>query len=139
MNWNSPLGISIYLAFATGVLSVSQAWVLGSLATRWARYLIALIGSALLLALAGGMVLDAWSGQGRTHDTMRVALFISGLVIAALGFWVGGLRRGARATQESTLMGRAGVLYGTHFAVVFFGSAIALLVIALVGLSQANW
>jgi hypothetical protein len=139
MNWNSPLGISIYLAFSTGVLSLSQAWILGSHTMRWPRYLIALIGSALLLAFAGGLILDAWNGQGAVAGAMRRALFIAGLVIAGVGFWIGALRRGAQAAQEQTLLGRMRVVYGTHFAVVFFGSAIALLVIVLVGLSNVRW
>jgi hypothetical protein len=138
MNWNSPLGISIYLAFATGVLSLSQAWVLGSPTLRWPRYLIALLASAALLAWGGGLVLDVGSGQGAARDDVRRALFISGLVIAALAFGIGALRRGAQAALEPSLIARIRALYGTHFAVVFFGSAVALLVIVLVGLSHIH-
>jgi len=42
-------------------------------------------------------------------------------------------RRRRRASK-----GRIGLLFGTHFAVVFFGSAIALLVIVLVALSHIH-
>jgi hypothetical protein len=138
MNWNSPLGISIYLAFATGVLSLSQAWVLGRPTLRWPRYLIALLASAALLAWGGSLVLDVGGGQGAARDDVRRALFISGLVIAAAAFGIGSLRRGAQAALEESLMARIRALYGTHFAVVFFGSAVALLVIVLVGLSHIH-
>jgi hypothetical protein len=138
MNWNSPLGISLFLAFSTGVLSLGQAWVLGSPARRWPRYLIALLGGAALMAWAGGLVVDVGSGQGAVRDHVRLALFLSGLVIAALAFWVGGLRRGAQAAREESLKGRIGLLFGIHFAVVFFGSAVALLVIVLVTLSHIH-
>jgi hypothetical protein len=138
MNWSSPLGISIFLALSTGVLSLSQAWVLGSLTLRWPRYLIALLASAALLAWGGGLVLDVGSGQGAARDDVRRALFISGLVIAAIAFGVGALRRGAQAAMEHGLTARIRALYGTHFAVVFFGSSVALLVIVLVGLSHIH-
>jgi hypothetical protein len=138
MNWNSPLGISIFLAFSTGVLSVGQAWVLGSPTHRWPRYLIALLGAAALLAWAGGLVLEVGTGQGAARDDVRRALFIAGLVIGALAFWIGALRRGARAALEQSVIGRIRMLYGTHFAVVFFGSAVALLVIVMVGLSHIH-
>jgi hypothetical protein len=84
MNWNSPLGISLFLAFSTGVLSLAQAWVLGSPGGRWPRYLIALLGGAALMAWAGGLVVDVGSGDGALRDHVRLALFLSGLVIAGL-------------------------------------------------------
>jgi hypothetical protein len=138
MNWNSPLGISLFLAFSTGVLSLSQAWVLGSRRPRLPRYLIALLGSALLLGWFGGLVLDVGSGQGGARDDVRRALFVAGLVIAGLAFWIGALRRGAQVALESSLLGRIQALYGTHFAVVFFGSCAALVVIIFVGLSHMH-
>jgi hypothetical protein len=138
MNWNSPLGISIYLAFSTGALSLGQAWVLGSTALRLPRYLLALLGGAVLVGWAGGLVLDVGGGQGAARSDVRRALFIAGLVIAAIAFGIGALRRGAQAALEQSLLGRMRLLYGTHFAVVFFGSAVALLVIVLVGLSHIH-
>jgi hypothetical protein len=138
MNWNSPLGISIFLAFSTRVLSLGQGWVLGGSALRWPRYLVALLGGAALLAWAGGLVLDVGSGQGAARDDVRLALFIAGLVIAAMAFLVGAIRKGAQAALEESLMGRIRMLYGTHFAVVFFGSSVALLVIVVVGLSHIH-
>jgi hypothetical protein len=138
MNWNSPLGISIFLAFSTGVLSLGQAWVLGGSALRWPRFLIALLGGAALLAWAGGLVLEVGSGSGAARDDMRRALFIAGLVIAAIAFGIGAFRRGAQAALEPSLIGRIRLLYGTHFAVVFFGSSVALLIIVLVGLSHIH-
>jgi hypothetical protein len=138
MNWASPLGISLFLGFSTSVLSLGQAWVLGSSALRWPRYLIALLGGAAMLAWAGGLVLDVGTGQGAARDDVRRALFIAGLVIAAVAFGIGALRHGAQAAREERLLGRIGLLYGTHFAVVFFGSSIALLVIIMVGLSHIH-
>jgi hypothetical protein len=78
---------------STGVLSLGQAWVLGSSTLRWPGYLIALLGAAALVAWAGGLVVDVPSGQGAVRDHVRLALFLSGLVIAALAFWIGALRR----------------------------------------------
>jgi hypothetical protein len=138
MNWNSPLGISIFLGFCTGVLSLGQAWVLGSSALRWPRYLVALLGGTALLGWAGGLVLEIGTGQGAARDDIRRALFIAGLAIAAVAFGIGALRRGAEAAREESLIGRIRMLYGTHFAVVFFGSAIALLAIVVVGLSHIH-
>jgi hypothetical protein len=138
MNWNSPFGLALFLAFSTGVLSLTQAWVLGSRHPRLPRYLIALLGSAMLLGWAGGLVLEVGPGQGAARDDVRRALFLAGLVIAALAFWIGALRRGAQVALENSLLGRIRALYGTHFAVVFFGSCAALLVIIFVGLSHMH-
>jgi hypothetical protein len=113
MNWNSPLGISIFLAFSTSVLSLGQAWVLGSPTLRWPRYLIALLGGAALLAWAGGLVVDVSRGQGAARDNVRLPLFIAGLVIAAIAFVVGAIRKGAQAALEASLIGRIRMLYGT--------------------------
>ena len=48
MNWNSQLGIGLYLAVATGVLSAGQAWVLGTASGRRPRYLVAWIASSAM-------------------------------------------------------------------------------------------
>jgi hypothetical protein len=84
------------------------------------------------------VVLDVSGGQGVARDNVRLALFIAGLVIAAIAFLVGAIRKGAQAALEGSLIGRIRMLYGTHFAAVFFGSSVALLVIVVVGLSHIH-
>jgi hypothetical protein len=138
MNWNSEVGISLFLALSAGVLSVSQAWVLGHVMDRWPRYLVAWLGSSVVLAWAGGMVLDVGSGQASVHREMRVALHALALVIAAAALWSGAYWGGARAAQAEDFLGRARAVAGPHFAVVFVGSAAALLVLIVIGLSHIH-
>jgi hypothetical protein len=138
MNWNSPLGIALFLGFSTGVLSLSQAWVLQSNSLRWPRYLLVWLLSGLLLAWAGGLVLEVDSGQGTVRDEVRTALLVSALAIAAIAFTIGARWRGTQVSAAGNLFGRFQALYGLHFAVVFFGSCAALLVIIVIGLSHIH-
>ncbi len=139
MNWNSQFGISLYLAFSTGVLSAGQAWVLGTSSFRWPRYLVAWFGSSVVLAWAGGIVLALGSGgDAAVRTEMRLALFLSALVIAAAALWSGARWGSAEAARTGTFLGRMRALAGPHFAVVFFGSCAALLVIIVIGLSHVH-
>jgi hypothetical protein len=122
MNWNSRFGISLFLAVSAGVLSVGQAWVLGSAATRWPRYLVAWLGSSVVLAWAGGVVLALESADGSIRAEMRLVLFVLALVIAAAGLWSGAYWGGAQAAEAETFMGRVR----------------ALLVVIVIGLSHIH-
>jgi hypothetical protein len=138
MNWNSEVGISLFLALSAGTLSLSQAWVLGHVTERWPRYLVAWLGSSVVLAWAGGKVLDVGSGQGSVRHEMRVALFALALVIAAAALWSGAYWGGTQAARSKDFVGRMRAVAGPHFAVVFVGSSVGLLVLIVIGLSHIH-
>ena len=133
---NSKLGVSLLLTLFTAVLSAAQAWVLRGAPPRVVRYAVAWIVCTGLIAYGGQYFL--WEGKSDPTGRGMLAMQISAGIITAVAFLVGGLVSRKKPPGE-TWRETAGGLVGVHFSVALAGSAIALVVVILVTLANANW
>ena len=133
---NSRLGIWLLLALFTGVLSAAQAWVLTGATRRFLRYAVAWVVCTALIAYAGQYFL--WEGRSDPTGRGVMAIQISAGTIAAIAFLAGSFvsrKQPAGRSWSATVTG----LLSVHFAVALVGGGIALGVVALVTLANANW
>jgi hypothetical protein len=133
---NSKAGLAIMLALFTGILSGTQAWVLKGARPRFLRYAAAWIVCTVVIGFAGRYFL--WGTQPDRTGLGDMSVRVSAAIISALGLMVGAWRV-KDPEPEQSWRHVATELMGPHFAVVFFGSTIALVVIIFVLLGNANW
>ncbi len=129
-----PPRVAIFLAVGTAALSLGQAWALDSERARWVRHLIVWALASLLLVRLARWVFE-WRAEDVQSGPMPLTLAVLAALTTGAALGLGAWREGARVEPWG---GRVRRLSGVHFAVLFFGSAVSLLIVALVGVSQIH-
>ncbi len=133
---NSKASIFLLFAFFTGVLNMGQAWVLAAAPPRIIRYAMVWIACSGLMAFVGRLSL--WGTQQDNRGRGDSAELIAAAIISAIAL-LAGAWKAKRIAPGQPLMRTAGELTGPHFAVVLVGCSIAVGVIALFVLADADW
>jgi hypothetical protein len=129
-----PPRIAIFLAVGTAALSVGQAWAMDSERARLLRHLIVWIFTSFLLTRLARWVFE-WRAEDVQSGPMPPTLAVLAAFITAIALGIGAYRERARVDAWGDRVRR---LSGVHFAVLFFGGAIGLLIVVVVGLSQVH-
>ncbi len=127
-----PPRVAIFLAVGTAALSIGQAWAMDAERARWIRHLMVWVLSSLLLARLARWVFE-WRAEDVQSGPMPFTIAALAALISAIALGLGAWRAGASGEPWGERIRRLG---GVHFAVLFFGGAVGLLVVVLVGVSQ---
>jgi hypothetical protein len=131
------LVICLFLA-ASSVLTVSQAWVLGTPAPRRPQYVLAWLGGSVILAWALGVYYGLGASTNESVQAqMSLIIVLASVVIAAVALWRGA-RRGARLPASEPFLGRILAVGPIHLVVVFVGSLATWIVVGLIVLSHIH-
>ncbi len=129
-----PPRVAIFLAVGTAALSIGQAWALDAERARWVRHLIVWALASFLLTRLARWVFE-WRPGDVQYGPMPPTLLTLAALIAAVALVIGAWRAGASVEPWRDRVVR---LSRVHFAVLFFGGAVGLLIVVLVGVSQIH-
>ena len=127
-----PPRVAIFLAVGTAALSIGQAWAMESDRARWVRHLIVWASASFLLVRLARWVFE-WRPQEVQSGPMPLTLAVLAALTTAVALGSGAWREVARVEPWPDRVLR---LSGVHFAVLFFGGAVGLLIVALVAVSE---